>query len=205
MAYSTNPATVEKRLEDPLTGPGLKDLELGQEASWQFTRDPLITQRVARQLRETLTLAAQWPTRFPKLAAASEVFVIKVIKPGFIEAKYKSVPKTESSVSRSTPIHGLEPQGKLVGTVGLSTAEQVKDSWQEHLPSSDPLHFTKVSLDFDEMLDLYTWASSHTPKLMLLADEDRGTLTVSLLDPTVREFAWHPPQGAVEPEEDFDL
>lgn len=205
MAYSTNPATVDSRLEDDLLGPGLDSIARGSEYSWHCTRDPLITQRVARQLRETLNLAGKHPMRFPQLAAAAEVFTITVIRDGLVEAKYKSVPKTETSVSNNTPITGLEPQGKPVATVSLVTAEQVIDSWRAHLPSSDPIHLTKVNLNPDEMFTLWQWAVRHTPKLMLLADESRHTLTVSHLDPSVVEFAWSPPQPAVEPEEELDV
>lgn len=206
MAYSTNPLTVESRLSDEFFGPGLDALSAGKEYAWHCTRDPLITQRVARQLREALNLAGKFPLRFPGLAVAAEVFVIKVIRDGLVEAKYKSTPKTETSVSRSSPIHGLELQGKLVATVGPSTAEEVKNSWQAHLPSSDPLHFTNVSLDAEQMYDLWVWARNHTPVLMLLADEDRATLTLSLRDPTVEEFAWSPPQPeSDEPEEQLNI
>jgi hypothetical protein len=205
MAYSTNPATVENRLEDPVTGPGLQALQRGEQTNWSVTKDPLITQRVARQLREVLYLAARHPRRFPELSIAAERFVIKVVRDGYLEAVHKSTPKTEASTSNNTPIHGLEPQGKLVRVVGLVSAKDVKDSWQAHLPSSDPLHFTSVGLDEEEMYDLYQWAVSHEPRLMLLYDEDRATLTVSLVDPTVLEFAWTPAEVVVEAEERLDV
>lgn len=205
MAYSTNPATVNSRLADPLLGEGLQLLQAGDLASWSFTQDPLITQRIARQLREVLYLAARYPLRFPGLARAAEFCVIKVVRDGYIEATFKSTPKTETSVINTTPIHGLESQGRPVQSIGPSTAEEVKNAWQEHLPSSDPLHFTKVGMDEEEMYDLWEWAVAHEPRLMLLYDEDRGTLTVSLLDPTVLEFAWAPLGPVVETEERLDV
>lgn len=199
MAYSTNPATVESRLADLVVGPGLQLLQQSTPASWSFTQDPLITQRTARQIREALAIAARYPKRFPELASAAEHFVIKVVRDGYIEAVFKSTPKTETSFSNTSPIHGLEPQGRLVQSVGPATAEEVKNAWQEHLPSSDALHFTSTGLDEQELYDLWEWTVHHTPRLMMLYDEDRATLTVSLLDPTVLEFAWSPPGPAPEP------
>lgn len=198
MGYSVSPETVE-RIQRELD---LSVLAAGKPCKWQVTKDPLVTRRKAFRIREALSIAARFPQTFPELARAAEHFAIHIVEDGLIEARWK-VGKTESSVASTTPTFGGETHGIPVPSVSLRSAGDVIDSWRRHLPSSDPLHFTSTALSPEELLVLYTWAQENG--LMLLVDSERETLTVSLIEPSVLEFAWHPPQEAAPPKEEFDL
>lgn len=196
MANSISPKTVENRREL------LKDLEAGKTTRWTTAVDPLATRRLANQIREALFVARKFPEQFPALAQAAERFSIHIVTDGLIEARVKPT-KTETSASSSVPTHGGETLGtERTSLVGLGSAAQVINSWKAHLPSSDALHFTRTQLSQGELRELYKWTRTWKPKLMILVGDD--TLTLSLWDVTIKEFAWHPPRVS-EPEEKFDV
>lgn len=198
MGYSVNPQLVERRRHL------LENLERGIQTAWVLNeRDPIKTKQQAYDIREALYIASLYPKRFPKLAEAHKRFSIHIIEPGRIEARVKAG-RTEMSVA-SVAIQGGEVHGRPTALVGMSTAESVIDSWKQHLPSSDPLHFTNTLLDAEELLKLHAWTRTWKPKLMLLVSEENHTLTVSHIDPTMKEFAWQPPKKAPPPEKDLDL
>jgi hypothetical protein len=204
MSYGINPEAVE-RLREAWPAE-MAELEAGRPCKWACLSDPLITQRLAWRIRNALRIASRYPNRFPALAQAAKNFSIHVVRDGLIEARWKpGATQTEAELG-STPTHGGmdEPHGKAQPSISLSRADEVIEAWQRHLPSSDPLHFTSTLLGHTEMVALYTWAVHNTPRLMLLVDEDRHTLTVSLHDTSAVEFAWHPPKAAPLPEK-FDL
>lgn len=187
MGYSTNPEIVERRKHL------LHNLERGIEMRWVVEKDPMKTQRYAYDIREALYIASLYPKRFPKLAHAHKVFTISIVEAGWIQAKRK--------VERGDiEIHGLEVQGKPVPQVGLRSAAEVIEAWQKHLPSSDPLHFTQVQLTLADMVELHAWATGNQPHLVLLYHEENKTLTVTLPQEGVEEFAWHPPKVEEEVE-----
>lgn len=200
MAYSVNPETIENRR--PMYKEFYKALESGKPAKIEIARDPLVTRRVARQLREVLYIAARYPERYPKLAEAAERFAIVEVRDGLIEARFKPT-KVETSFRVETSIQGLEPQGKPVPSVNVTTAAQIIESWKKHLPSSDPIHFKQTVLDEVELTKLWEWATSWKPKLMILIGDH--TLTLSHRDPTVSEFAWRPINAVDEEEEELDV
>ncbi len=200
MAYGINPSIVDARREM------LRDLEAGRPARWFTEKTPRATRKQAYEIREALSIAARYPDRYPGLAAAAENFSIFEVEDGIVEARPRTSPRTATSVTGSTPTHGLEPHGKPVSTIGLSKAYQCINSWYEHLPSSDPIHFLDTKLDEDELRELWKWAQANEPRLMMLVGD--STITLSLVDITVFEFAYNPPPIPVledENEEEFDL
>jgi hypothetical protein len=198
MGYSTNPELVEQRKSL------LQPLAEGRTTRWTPDSDPTETKRFVYSLREALHIAALYPHRFPELAKAAENFTIVSPRPGVVEARFKQG-KTETSVSSEVATHGLEPQGKLVQQVGQVSADGIIQSWRDHLPSNDPLHFTDTRLDFEELTELHAFCRSNTPRLMILVDEELGLLTVSLFDGSIEEFAWSPPEPTPPPEKEFNL
>lgn len=197
MGYSSNPAVLEARRS------WLTELELGRACRWTTKADFNVTRRRAYELREALYIASLYPDAYPALAQAHSNFQITIIKPGLIEAKPKLDQSDLAVVSGSVPIHGIEPFGKPLGTVGITTADQAIEAWQAHAPSLDAINFQQSALSLTELTLLYNWAIDHTPKLMMLVGE--GFLTLSLRDAEVAGYAWQPPQTAAKPEEDFDV
>jgi hypothetical protein len=199
MSYGINPETVEK------LRPELTELEAGHPCKWEVAQDPLITHRKAYRIREALKIASRYPRRFPALAEAAKNFSIHIIRDGLIEARWKVTPEAAVALG-AVPTHGGmdASAGKPQPSVGVSSAIEIIKAWRDHLPSSDPLHFVSTLLSVKELSDLYTWAVTNTPKLMLLVDESRRTLTLSLRDTSALEFSWHPPKAAPLPEK-FDL
>jgi hypothetical protein len=196
MGYSVNPSVLERRRHL------LRNLERGIEQVWVVESDPIKTKRYATDIREALYIASIWPTRYPELAEAHANFTIRVVGPGRIEAKRKV---TGTELSGETPIHGIEPQGTPVPSVGVATAYEVYQAWQDHLPSNDPLHFTQVELSDEELAELYNWTARQPTSILLLYDDERRTLTVTLPDAGVEKYAWHPPKPEEKPAEKFDL
>lgn len=187
MSYNTNPALVEARMGL------LLELVAGRACRWHTSPDRESTKRLEYKIHESLYIASLYPERFPELAAARRRFSISVVSPGVIEAKPR-----ETGEAFATPIHGTAVAGKPVPTVGVTTAQGVIDSWLMHMPSQDAINFQQSTLPPEELKKLYTWAIEHQPKLMLLVGE--RTLTLSLFDADVAEYAWHPEQKPVEPE-----
>lgn len=198
MGYSVNPELVEQRKSL------LQPLAEGRTTRWNCDPDLIETKRFVYALREALHIAALYPKRFPKLAKAAEDFAIVVVGPGMVEAKVKRG-KTESSMSSDVAVHGLEAQGRVVPSVGIQKADDIIDSWQKHLPSNDPLHFTQTQLSFEELVELFIFCKNNTPTLMMLVDEEQGLLTVSPFDGSIKEFAWSPPKPPSPPEKEFNL
>lgn len=197
MGYSVNPELVEQRRSM------MTKLEQGLPQSWTCAPDPQSTRRLAFQIRETLKVAARFPLRFPELAQASANFAIVEVADGLVEARFKG--KSGTATIPDVPTHGLEPQGKPVPNLLMSTAEQVIQVWKDHLPSSDPIHFIQTRLDTLEMTKLYNWAQNWKPHLMLLVDEPNLKLTLSLMDMSVKEFTWQPPKPKGKPPRKLDL
>lgn len=198
MGYSVNPELVEQRKSL------LQPLAEGRTARWDCDPDPVETKRFVYALREALSIAALYPKRFPQLAVAAENFAIVIAAPGVVEARVKRG-KTEASVSSDVATHGLETQGKPVPQVGMTKARDIVKSWQSHLPSSDPLHFTQTWLPLEELVELHAFCKENTPTLMMLVDEEQGLLTVSLFDASIADFIWGPPSPPAVPEKEFDL
>lgn len=200
MAYSTSPDIVRDRLEL------LTELQAGRACRWTTQADRQETQRLAYRIREALYAASIHAKEFPELARAYYLFSIHVIEPGLIEAKIKSqagVETSGSSAPRVLPIHGLAPWGREVSTVAKTTAQELIDAWQAHLPSNDPLKFEQTTLPAKELAALHRWASEWKPRLMLLVGAE--SITLSLATPDMADFAWQPPPPAPKPEKLYDI
>lgn len=197
MGYSSNPAVLEGRREL------LVELELGRACRWNTTPDRDVTRRKAYEIREALYIASLHPEHYPALALAHKAFSIVIVQPGLIEAKPKAgVELASLKPMNSVPVHGIEPFGQPVPTVGVTTAREVIDAWDRHAPSLDAINFQQASLDLVELTVLWNWANAHTPHLMMLVGT--GFMTLSLRDSEVTDYAWSPPKG-VPPEEVFDV
>lgn len=198
MGYSINREVLEARRDL------MAELELGRACRWTTAADMRATKQLAYDIREALYIASLYPQEFPALARARESFSIFVIKPGLIEAKPRSSATAPAVVRHDeTPIHGLGPFGREQSTVGKTTATEIVEAWDAHAPSLDPINFQQTTLPPEELRALYNWAIAHTPHLMLLVGD--GFLTVSLRDPDVDAFAWHPPQAPPKPEPEYDV
>jgi len=185
----------------------LAELQAGRACRWRVdppTREE--THRLAYRIREALYCASIHALRFPELALAHRSFSIHEIEPGLIEAKLKAqagVELTAGGSPREVPVHGLAVWGKEVSTVSKTTAQELIDSWQAHLPSNDPLKFPQTRLPPEELKVLHSWTSSHEPKLMLLVGAE--SITISLRTPDMATFAWQPPPEPKKPERKYDL
>lgn len=189
MPFSRNPDLVRQRAAL------VADLKSGGASIWRVPPNPQDTQKYAQQIRETLFIASLYPDQFPELAAAHKNFAIHVVGPGLIEAKLK--PNADGTT-------GQAPWGKEQHTVELSTAHDIAEAWQKHLPSSDPLKFENHQLSPDELKLLYKWCNDRTPKLMMLVT-NTGHLTLALREPGSESYSWHPPGEAPKEEPEYDV
>ena len=200
MAFSTSPEIVYDRLEL------LVELQAGRACRWTTEPDRQETQRLAYRIREALFAASNHPKQFPELARAYFNFSIHVIEPGIIEAKLKSqagVEVSRTDAPRVLPIHGLAPWGREVSTVAKTTAQELIDAWQAHLPSNDPVKFQQTVLPVEELTTLHKWAGERQPRLMILVGAE--SITLSLLTPDMAAFAWQPPPPPPRPEGKYDI
>ncbi len=60
-------------------------------------------------------------------------------------------------------------------------------------PSSDPINFPQAALDDSSLLMLYNFCKNGTPPLMMMVSED--SVTISLVDRAVVQYAWTPAQS----------
>lgn len=196
MGYSTSRATVRARTAL------LSELAAGRPTSWTTAPDMAVTKRLAFNIREALRVAAIYPDEFPELAQANKQFSIFIPCAGRVEARIKTQPH-----AYETPMHGVvgpEAGFKVVPQVGITTAKECIDSWNAHLPSSDPLLLQRTSLIVDELVKLYTWSQTHKPRLMFFVGESH--ITISLYEAEAASIAaWTPPAPNAAPEEFFDL
>jgi hypothetical protein len=213
MGYSTNPELVEKHREL------LARLEAGETCRWLIKGGWDETRRTAFAIRQGLKIAGMYPQRFPALASAAAKFSIHIVARGTIEARVRSIPSVETAPAPARAVqHGLEPFGRDVPSVGLTTAQEIIEAWRVHQPSNDPLRFTSTVLSTDELIKLYAWATGRAPKLMILVGEHNQTLVLTLHDMSTKAYAWTPgkkkkevevpgwkPPKLPEPKEEFDL
>lgn len=200
MGYSINPELITER------GHLLLDLARGLPAVWTVSPPSLHeARRLVYNIRECLHIASLYPDRFPELARAADMFSLHVVDGSRVEAR----PKTRSQVvaargdtTRGTPIHGGEIARPQVPQVGLTTAEELIDSWQRQAPSQDPILFQRTTLDTGELIKLYAWAQ-RPPRKMILVGEDHITLSLYEAE-TASIAAWSPPEPQPE-EEKYNL
>ena len=201
MAYSTNPELVRARLGL------LTELQAGRACRWRV--DPPTRREThiqAYRIREALYCANVHADKFPELALAYKIFSIYEVEPGLVEAKLRTQAGVEISAApapREMPIHGQAVWGREVSTVAKTTAQELIESWQAHLPSNDPLKFPQTKLPTEELTKLHAWTTSHEPKLMLLVGAE--SITISLRTPDMAAFAWQPPPEPKKPEKQYDL
>lgn len=204
MAYSTNPEIVYDRM------PLLRELAAARATRWRLdTPDRDATRRFVYRVREALYCAWIHKDIFPELALAYENFSIHLIEPGVVEAKLKIQDGLDGvrveAPGAETPVHGTAVWGKEVSTVSKTTAQELIDAWQAHLPSNDPLKFPQTKLPPEELRALHVWASSEDrhPRLMILVGAE--SITLSLRTPDMAAFAWQPPPEPPKPEKPYDI
>jgi hypothetical protein len=203
MPYSANPSVLNNRLDlmAPLLGGGTR--------AWQLSGDRTELRRTADKIREGLFIASLYPHLYPELAQAAELYsIVMVPEAGRLEARLKRNTKVETASPRSelpvaqrslqNHVQGGEIAGRPVVLVGLERATQVIESWNQHQPLQDPLHFVETTLSLDELTALYRWAIRKTPPLMFLVGDQ--TLTLSREDPDIAAYAWRPEEPLPEPE-----
>lgn len=202
MGYSINPQIVYRKRHL------VAELEAGRACRWTMVPDPQLTRQKLAELREILWIASQHAEEFPDLALAHQTFSLSIVAPGVIEAKIKAnVSPVAIGASVAAPqvaVHGGVPWGREQSTVGKTTAAEITEAWQAHLPSNDAMNFPQTRLPVEELTALYNWAIERTPRLMLLVGD--GHLTVTLRDPDVESIAgWHPPVPEPKPEPEYNI
>lgn len=204
MGYGHSRETVDARLHY------FDELLRGEPQVWFTDPDPAITRRLLNQIREALWIAHKYhASSYPELARAYELFSIHYVEDGRLEARFKTsanVIVDRGGQGTQTPVHGIVSPAagfKVVPQVGITTAEECIDSWQRHLPSSDPLQLLRTSLSYDELEKLYAFCERNKPALMMLVGE--STLTISLHEAEVATIAGWKPQPTPEIEEEYDV
>lgn len=216
--YSKNPSTAEKML--PLLGP----LIAGELCTWQTNEGE--ADYFAYKVREALYVARLHKNRFQKiwdesldpdnypvdnedkiagdlLAVAKMAERIRIVVTGrsTVEARFaKGTPEALVLAGSATPTSGYENPGRSVVTITKQTVWSIKEAWKASQPSNTPLHFPNAGLSYEELVELYAWA---TPLGLLLFEVD-GALTLQRKTLDLVQFAWAPtPQAEDVPEEEF--
>lgn len=201
--YSKNPLTAEKML--PYLGPIIR----GELCTWQtnegeadyFAYKVREALYVARLHQEMYQRAVDVPQPFPEgvsqsrgaemvaIAKMAERLRIVVTSRSTVEARFaKGTPEALVLTSSATPTHGLENPGRSVVTITKQTIWSIKEAWRSSQPSNTPLHFPNASLSYEEMVELYGWAT----EMGLILFEVDGALTVQRKTLDLVEFAWAP-------------
>lgn len=204
--YSKNPLTAEKML--PVLGPIIR----GELCTWQTNEGE--ADYFAYKVREALFVARLHKDRFQKIwdesldpnnypvddedmiagdllaiAKMAERIRIVVTSRSTVEARFaKGTPEALVLASGATPTSGYENPGRSVVTITKQTVWSVKEAWKAAQPSNTPLHFPNAGLSYEELVELYGWAT----ELGLILFEVDGALTVQRKTLDLVEFAWAP-------------
>jgi hypothetical protein len=170
----------------------LGPLKRGEDAAW--TTQPGQSGRFVYHLRQALHIASLYPDVFPELAQYATRYRFTQPSDSRVEAKLQDDLFAQATIATGVPHSGDAVHGRPSPMVGLQSAQEVIDSWNQRQPSNDKLACTNTRLSHDEMLKLWKWANAHTPRLMLVVSPDSNILTVSLYEIDVAPFvAWQPP------------
>lgn len=218
--YSKNPLTAEKML--PVLGPIIR----GELCTWQT--DEGDADYFAYKLREAFYIARLYQREFEKqaskfqlgmelpikdandaikaealaaVAKMAERIRIVVTSRSTVDARFaKGTPEALVLTSTATPTSGYENPGRSVVTITKQTVWSIKEAWKASQPSNTPLHFPNATLSYEELVELYGWAT----ELGLILFEVDGALTVQRKTLDLIEFAWAPTAVAEDvPYEDF--
>jgi hypothetical protein len=191
MAYSRSESTLKRMLPD------LAPIARGRTQKWDT--EPGRAWYMASRIREALYIARNvFPHRYPELAAAARSFVIEVLDDHTVQARPTSntpataisngegLTETETPTHDVTPTHGLELALSVPRTiVGQRTATDIISWWLRAQPTNDKLVFTEVQLDDHELDMLAQWASSRTPRWMIVVNRAEGIVTLSPFQPGI--------------------
>jgi hypothetical protein len=214
--YSKNPATAEKMLS--VLGPLIQ----GELCTWQTdegeadyfaykVREALYVARLRqKQWDNTIRMHDEEGVNFPNISTIRQLSAvgrmaerirIVVTSRSTVEARFaKGTPEALVLTSNATPTSGYENSGRSVVTITKQSAWSVKEAWKASQPSNTPLHFPHAELSYEELVELYEWA---TPLGLLLFEVD-GALTVQRKTLDLVQFAWAPNAAAADvPEDEF--
>lgn len=205
MGYSKSVETLLGRFEY------VKPLENGQPYVWiiQGAEGPITSRDLdnwAYKMRECLYIASlrEYRDRFPKLAAVAGRYVITpVYGTNKVTATLSNSP-TEVQIlqGEASPQHGTSdmPLGRAIATAGEQTVFSIIEAWKMAQPNSTPISFPQAKLPYPQLVALWKWAKAHRPPLMLMVDDETGSVTVSLIDDQVVQYEWKPNAGDLPPE-----
>lgn len=190
MGYSKNPDTLNK-----IRG-HLLNLEDGLATEWKVPEDK--TDWWAYKVREGLSIARLYPTRFPKLAEAAQMFKVVIAGAGIVRAVLAgNTPEPVVSAAGGNVQHGLDTDHAVTGdggrrstatVTGPQTADSIMRVWFAQQPSNNPIYFPDAALSNSELLTLHELASEQN----LIFFESFGAITVQRRTADLVEFAWDP-------------
>jgi hypothetical protein len=201
LGYSTSVVTLQRLYEY------IKPLEFGEPYVW--ITDEGEAARLAYKIREALYVAKLHTEQFPELAAAADRFVIEVVSSTKVQARLSIAP-TEARILSShgdvAPQHGDSGSptlGRIIATSGEQTAFTIIEAWKKSQPNLTPINFPSAKLNYEQLLALWNWAQTWKPKpLMIMYDEESGSLTLGPIEADVVKYSWHPhKEDMPEPEE----
>ncbi len=193
-------------------------------AKWQVVRGSPNT--VAYRIREALLIARSFPDEYPDLARYAGDYSISVVDGNHVQAKRKGpliVHTGSAALSTTEPVAG--PLGvvdlsalrrppltisapfsgiggaELVGgfsTDGPQSPESIITLWEKGGSVKRTLYFPSPRLTSRQFAELWLWACSVTPKVMLMVNEAEESVTVAQYDPQVAEFAWRPSDKIID-------
>jgi hypothetical protein len=183
MGYSTSRFTLEAMLGH------LEDLEYGRECVWNV---PAGAAHFAYKIREALWIAAQYPDKYPDLAAAHRDFTIKVMSSRAVRAVRKidnTISVMRGDASRlNDSLLGDPPRQPAVRNAGQQTLDSVLETVLEDSSLSKYV-FDQANLPSDDLLTLYHWAQAEGKIFFVALD---GTITIQDTSPDLVDLAWCP-------------
>lgn len=198
MGYSKNIRTLANFYEH------LKPLERGEGFLWIVEAGH--EERLAYKIRECLYIARLHKQQFPLLAKASENLAIEVVGPTKVQARVTHG-SVESLILSGTPgavvqhEAGNLPPGRAIATQGEQTMFTIIEAWRKAQPNNTPIHFPQARLSYEQLVGLFSWAKNWRPPLMLLVDDELGSITVGPVDDEVVAFEWRPnPEAPNDPQ-----
>lgn len=196
MGYSRNIQTLIDRLK------WLGELQQGRACHWDLgeNSDP---QKFAYKVREALHVAKLFREAYPALAEAADNFTIEVIGPRQVQARRKKgVTDVQVLTGEARPVSGLETLGKHEAPQLVGAAAVIEHVIRQQ-PSNDKHNFPMVSLTNEDLVRIWRWCQSQTPKwLMFVAGN--GALTITRWTRDMADLSWSPADigmaEAVQPE-----
>lgn len=187
MPYSKNPERVAQLY------PWLTHLIAGEDCFWDLTGRKVSAETLAYRIREVLYISriAQKPNgdlMYPELAAIADDVVVEVEDTRVIArfGKIMNVPLPEpvAQLAERKHVSSMYTAAKSV-TYNLET---IKLLWSKR--QGDKVHLPMYTPDQQTLLDIYNWAQTQTPVVMIMPADD--ALNLVAFDPELEGIDWTP-------------